>query len=113
MIVSFYLPKLIVSVDLTYLLHFFPQNFFSYFITFENVEKNLPKMPSLICLFILSYINNKPLIVNIIAKYFLLISKLNIFLRNGQCVRIYPLFCNFSQPVVICCASEHIKPTDI
>lgn len=42
------------------------------------------------CLLILSYINNKSLIVNIIAKYIFLISKLNTFLRNGQCQNISP-----------------------
>lgn len=54
-----YLPKLIFSGDLTCLLYCLLQNNFSYFTTFEDVQKKSTKMPSLIYLFIC--IINKPL----------------------------------------------------
>lgn len=84
---------------------------FSYFIVFENVIKNLPQMPSLIGLAILSYINDKSyinIIANMVGFFFV-----STFLRNGQGVRICPLFCDFSQTVIICCLLEHVKLTDM
>lgn len=63
------------------------------------------------CLVILSYISNTSLIVNALRNISFSVSKLNTLLKNGQCAKIYPFFCNLCEGVINTCTSECANKT--